>query len=183
MKPQKVSKRTVNQRKFHKKSQLYLLTAIFLSLLVFLIADLPTRTSEGNSEARMLYDNFITEAPKVINSAIIQGRSVTDDFDDFADKFIHYSSAKNINLSIFYIIIHEDGMQLSNKLGRDIQISTDDGLTELEDGQQISIERKDRIKVIVDSIDYPFEIEEGVTQFKLIFRTQDRRNTEIYVYG
>lgn len=166
------------------KSQLYLLTAIILSVLVFIIADIPSKTQDAGKEPIMLFNNFISESPRVINSAIYQDRNLTEDFDDFTDKFIYYGEAKNINISVFYILIYNNNMTISNKMGDSVNITTDSGKRVLGDNQNLTLAKKNIINVEFNGISYPFNINADETQFKLIFMTRDiRNNTEVYAYG
>lgn len=171
-------------KKFRKKSQLYLITAITLSVIAFLLSDLPAKTQEGSKEPQMLYTNFVYEAPRVLNSAIYQNRNITDDFDDFADKFIYYAGTKNINLSLFYIIVYNNNMTIFNRLGSSANITTDSGKRVLGNMENISMAKKEKISIGFNDVSYPFNINDDETQFKLIFMTRERsNNTEVYVYG
>lgn len=171
-------------KSFKKKSQLYLLTAIILSVLVFVMADFPSKTQDAGKEPIMMFNNLVSESPRVINSAIYQDRNLTEDFDDFTDKFIHHGEAKNINISLFYILIYNNNMTISNKMGDSVNITTDSGKRVLSDNQNITMARKNIISVDFNGIHYPFDINTDETQFKLIFMTKDiLNNTEVYTYG
>jgi hypothetical protein len=168
----------------NKKSQLYLLTAIFLSILVFLMVDMPAKTQPGSKESLMLYNNFVTEAPRVINGALYQGRDLAQDFDDFTDKFIFYAGTKNINLSIFCILVYGEEMVIYNKMGRDVNITTSSGEIVMSSSQQTSQPRDEKVNIEIDAIEYPFDIDNGLTEFKVIFIAKDSKNNkEVYIYG
>ncbi len=172
------------KKRMHKRSQFYLLTAILLSVVVFLLADLPQRTEAGSKEPLYLYQNFISEAPRVINNAIYNSRNMTSDFDDFTSKFIYHAGTKNINLSLFYAVIYGDQMVMSNRMGEGVNVTTSSGEIVLNHNQSVSMARKDSLNVEIGGISYPFAADQNVTSFKLIFRTEDlNSNKEVYIYG
>jgi hypothetical protein len=115
------------KKKMNKKSQFYLLTAIILSVIVFLISEIPSATERSVGSQRSLYDNYASEAPKVINNAIYEGRNVSLDIDHFSDEFMYYAGTRNINLSLLYILIYKGDITVSNRLGMDANITSSGG--------------------------------------------------------
>lgn len=167
-----------------RKSQLYLLTAIFLSVLAFLVAERPMRTAPGSGEPLLLYENFVSEAPRVINSALYNDRNMTEDFADFTENFVYHASTKNINLSLFYVLIRGDNMVLSNKMNGKVNVTSPSGEAVLNRGESMSLPASSSVSIEHKGISYPFSIDTDRTGFKLIFRTDDSlNNTEVYTYG
>lgn len=172
------------KKRMNKKSQFYILTVIILSVIVFLISEVPARTEKTSTDHHSLYENFVSEAPKVINNAVYEDRNVSDDIDKFSDDFIYYAGTKNINLSLFYILVYNEDIIISNRLGREANITAEGGETVIQSSRKVFMNDKDRINVEIGSSSYPFSIDAGETQFKLIFMANDNKNdTEVYVYG
>ncbi|MBU0535368.1 MAG: hypothetical protein KKE20_00220 [Nanoarchaeota archaeon] len=170
-----------------KRAQLYLLTVIILSLLVFLMADLPAKTEEGSREPILLYQNFVSQMPMVINSAVYNSKNLTLDVDDYSGKFITHSATKNINLSLFYVIQYNSSIFMRNRMGSDINATLSDRTYLIENSNSILISPAfpvDKIRIMSSGIDYDFNLGQGRTDFKVIFRTVDARNNiEVYTYG
>ncbi|MBD3313393.1 hypothetical protein GF345_03040 [Candidatus Woesearchaeota archaeon] len=165
-----------------KRSQLYLLTAIFLLLLVFLMMQLPARTEPGTGEAFSVYNNYISEAPVVINSALFSQRNITEDMDEFTEDFIIHAYTKNINLSILYIIGHDDFIAVSNRMSRSVNITTSEGESVIGTSDTLYLDEQELVNIEFDTIEYPFRIDTSRTDIKILFSTEDEGNKEVYTY-
>ncbi|MCX6707650.1 MAG: hypothetical protein NT001_05935 [Candidatus Woesearchaeota archaeon] len=171
-------------KNLNRKSQFYILTVLTLSVIIFMISEIPSKTETSTGDQHSLYENFISEAPKVINNAIYEERNVSDDIDHFSDDFIYYAGTKNINLSLFYILVYKGEITVSNMLGMEVNITTEGGETRLPAGTKAILKDKDRINAEISSTSYPFSINTKETQFKMIFMAKDgKNNKEVYVYG
>ena len=172
------------KKRMNKKSQFYILTVLTLSVIIFMISEIPSRTEGPTGSSLPLYENFVSEAPKVINNAIYEGRNVSNDIDHFSDDFIYYAGTKNINLSLFYILVNGGDIIISNRLGMEANITAEGGETRIPDDRKVILRDKDRINVEAAASSYPFSINTKETQFRMVFMSRDsRNNTEVYVYG
>lgn len=172
------------KKRLQKKSQIYLLTAILLCITAFIAAERVAKTRESNQEPLSLFNNFVSEAPYAINSALYADKNLSREFYQFTAKFIQYSSAKNINLSLFYVIAYNNEMFIYNGMGISSNITTSAGERELDASEQTSMSLKSKISVESGGMSYNFIINENITQFKLVFKASDiNNNTEVYTYG
>ena len=91
----------------NKKGQIYIITAIIISVAIFsVITDVNKIYKEISvTDFRDLSRNYITEAPKVINYAIAnrQINNIYDLLSGFTKEFVTYAQIRNPNMGLVYV--------------------------------------------------------------------------------
>lgn len=104
----------------NKKSQFFIFAAIIIiSLTLMLFSDtfIPKAKRDNFKE---MSDNYASEAPYAINSAITQNKDPVVSLDDFTKKFIEYAKYQNVDFKVLYIIKAKDFLTVSNRLSEDV---------------------------------------------------------------
>lgn len=173
--------------KKNKKSQLYIITALFLCSLVFLLNAKTEKTEENAIDFESIYDNFITESKHVVNSAIYLNRNVSGDFSNFADEFITFAGTEGVTLHLFYGIVYDDKIYLANKFDDTVNITAGSAAGTinfiLTDDNQSSITRQNWLNARVDGRDYLFNTSMNITEIKAVMKMSHEDKIEVRRYG
>jgi len=180
-------KKNMLRLKKNRKSQLYIITALFLCSLVFLLNSRVERIEESTTEFVSTYNNFVNEAKYAVNSAIYLNRNVSDDFSRFADDYIGYAESKGINAYMFYGIVYDDKVYFANKLNENVNITSGNaGGTAnfiLTSGNQSTITKKNWLNADIGGTSYFFNTSMNVTEIKLVMKMSQENKTEVRRYG
>lgn len=169
--------------KLQKKSQLYIITALFLCSLVFLLNVRSERIMESTVDFTSIYSNFLTEAKHVINSAIYLKRNMSRDFSNFADEYLEYASAEGINARVFYGIVYDNNIYLANKLDEPVNLTTGTINFILTKDNQSTITKENWLNAEIDSTDYLFNTSRNITTIKFVLKMSHENKTEVRSYG
>ena len=77
-----------------RKAQFYIVIAIILIVYLFAIGKPTAQIKKPETAFRQLYQNFMAESPKAINSGIYEG-NLTERFKNFSDAYISYARTKS----------------------------------------------------------------------------------------
>lgn len=169
--------------KLNKKSQLYIITALFLCALVFLVNARPEKLEKSGIDFSGMYLNFMNEAKYVINSAIYQDRNLNADFNEYADKYIRLAATEGVNASLFYMIVYGNELYLGNRIGEVVNITTATANFILTKNNRTNISRGDWLNAEIGGTDYLFNTSLAVNGPKFVLKMQRADKKEVRVYG
>lgn len=167
----------------NKKSQLYIITALFLCALVFIMNTRPEKLEKSGIDFSGLYLNFMNEAKYVVNSAIYQNRNLTADFNEYVDEYIRLAATEGVNASLFYIIVYENDLYLGNRIGEEANITTATVNFILTKNNRTNINRGDWLNAEIGSTDYLFNTTLAINGPKFVLKMQQGDKKEVRVYG
>jgi len=102
----------------NKRGQLYLLTALILVFVIFIIV-IPSNVvwqTVIEDKFESLAHNFERESSKFLNEVIAGKQDVNKLFLDFTIFFTSYSKTKNPDFGLFYTFIYNDQLYIGNYL-------------------------------------------------------------------
>lgn len=174
-------------RKPGKKGQMYIITALFLCSLVFLLNARTERLEESNVDFASVYSNYIIEAKHVINSAIYLGRNISNDLTNFTDEFMNYAETNGINTYVFYGAAYENTVYLANKLNEPVNITSGSAAGTinfiLTASNQSAINRQSWLNAEIAGMDYLFNMSSNKTEVKFVMKMSHENKTEVRMYG
>lgn len=153
-----------------KKGQFYIFVAvIFCSLALTLVL-----SNFGTRGYRIVFenvkDNFVSEAPNVINSALFTGANLTEQFEEFALYYQDYAKTRNVNFRILYFIVHNGILQINNLLDFDIGVATALANYQINSSTMVELEKPEYVDVTVDDYVTHIPFTNDTTQIKMYFR-------------
>jgi hypothetical protein len=105
-----------------KSGQFYLIAAFIFVFLLYSLSSSTLYFTLTNDAFDELKSNYITEGNIVINEAINEGIDPFVRLDDFTRKYFLYSSTRNVDLRLVYIISSEGHLKIVNYLNKDINV-------------------------------------------------------------
>ena len=96
----------------NKKGQFYIFIALLLSSLVFTMYPFTSSVIQTEYSFQSLTQNYLSEAPKVVNSAVIKKIDVFQSFEDYTLDFIDYATTKNLNFELAYILTNKTDLKI-----------------------------------------------------------------------
>ncbi len=156
----------------NKKGQFYVLTAVIICSVLFMLLYGREPMQKINTEFRSLYNNYIYESPIVINNAIYHNKNLSNQFKNFTASFIRYAKEKNINLGVFYMLKVDDDIEAANYLNDEINISTINEILMSNNHIRFKIENYNNMTIYFKNVTYLYNITEDKVQFKVLFIKQ-----------
>jgi len=101
----------------NKKGQFFLIAAVLFCLAIFSITIHFNKLEERAllEDFQDLSQNYANEAPKVVNSAIEEGKDAEDNLDKFTEEFLNYARKKDPNIGFFYVYLDPSTGKLITK--------------------------------------------------------------------
>jgi hypothetical protein len=89
----------------NKKGQFYLIAAILFCLAIFSVTIQFNKLEEKIllDDFKELSENYATEAPKVINTAIEENQDPKENLDEFTEDFVAYARRRDPNIVFIYV--------------------------------------------------------------------------------
>ena len=165
-----------------KKSQLYIFAALILIGIAFTIASsrnisLPKKATAFDS----LTSNFKTEAPKVVNRAIMENKNVSTEVLAFASQYQEYARSRDPSIKFMYVLFDEDKVLVENYMGEKIEVYYDRRY-DIESKNYVLLPRKDiELMAVIDNIDYDFYLADGMLGINAVFKSDKEGNVRISV--
>ena len=106
----------------HKKGQFYILAAIILSVYAMTIS-IPKNEEAQKSSFSTLYENYLFEAPKVVNSALYNDTGSAARLANFTDLQIQMARSFEPNYGILYAYSHDGRTYIRSRLKEDANIT------------------------------------------------------------
>ncbi|MBN1502983.1 hypothetical protein JW930_05555 [Candidatus Woesearchaeota archaeon] len=156
-----------------KKSQFYLFAIVLLCSYLFMSLTGRLTLRQVDRDFEDLYNNYIYEGIRVINSAEYHGVDVSERYDNFTLDFINYALQKNIDLGILYMIVIDNKIRIVNYLNEPVSLDYNIYPPILMQDEGALINRTDIIIVGIGDINYEYNITpEYQTQLKVLFRKE-----------
>ncbi|MFO8016915.1 MAG: hypothetical protein R6U32_07485 [Candidatus Woesearchaeota archaeon] len=170
-------------RKLFRKSQLYIITALFLSAMAFMMSGRPAAVEESSADFPSTYSNFVYEAKYAINSALYLDRNLPEDFSRFTDDYIEMAESEGISVRMFYALAYDGRLHLGNRYGKPVNITSPTAKFILTEGNRSVMEKGDWLNAEIEGRDYLFNTSMNVTGMKLVFRMDYENTTEVRTHG
>ncbi len=107
----------------NKKGQFYIFMAILLCVYAVALV-IPRAATPADNNFKTLYENYLFEAPKVINSAIYNGTSPSAQIGNFTQSYITYAQTSESRFGLLYAYSHDGITDIRSYLREDVNIST-----------------------------------------------------------
>jgi len=156
-----------------KKAQFYILAAAILCTFAYTALNrltIPTyQDDEGFSDD---VNNFITEAPFVINYAVYHGHNISQTFANFEDDFRDYLKESSTEFGIVYILNDNNRIVIKNNYNSTITITEPNTVYELSYEEAKYGSKPAWVKLTVDGTLYSYDLPETeVVDIKFLFKT------------
>lgn len=163
----------------NKKAQYYLLIAILL--IVYLLASRLTTVKSPTQAAgfRQLYQNYMVEASKVINTGIHDG-NITVRFRNFTDNYLQYSRTKSPNFRLAYALSTDELVLIENRLGENLNITTPSSSFILVNNNWTQVSSPQNMTFYLGGTGYKFAFNDKV-QLKVLFKKTEARETLVRI--
>jgi len=159
----------------NKKGQFYIFIALLLSSLVFTMYPFTSSVIQTEYSFQSLTQNYLSEAPKVVNSAVIKKIDMFQSFEDYTLNFIDYAATKNLNFELAYILINKTDLKIVNYLNLPITVIKGSDEVELENhSSEIFNLDFDELKLQFNDKDYHYQITKEDIQLKFLIRTSEK---------
>lgn len=148
-----------------KRGQFYLLTALILCLVTFTAIKAAHKTEYNHDERfNELIENFVIEAPRVINYAAYSGYDINHTFSSFEEDFYSYVNSLNAKIWMIYVIHDHDKIMVKNSYNDTVTVNQNTvnaGETYQTQESQLTISLNER--------DYHFNITSEPVELKVLF--------------
>lgn len=196
----------------NKKGQVYILAAIIITFLIYLLFSETNVIHETviDDNFEELSKNYEIEGAKFVNSLIgKEPNEIADEFSDFSSVFTSYAKTKNPEFSLIYLFSYEDEVYVGNYLDEDVQINNEpdklDGCFEdidtsvviaginidIDDIKKSEIKRcinkytgnSDTVDIKVGDVGYRFELQQKRPEIVIVSREKKGEQRKIYTKG
>ena len=102
----------------NKKSQIFLITTIIISLALFSVSIKYNTIKEYplTVEYKELSNNYLNEMPKIVNYALYENQDPIPLMNDFTNTYVKTTQQKDPNFGVFYTYEDERGLHVVNTL-------------------------------------------------------------------
>jgi ketopantoate reductase len=153
-----------------KKAQFYIMTAAILCIATFTaLQNSNVQEVKSDTQFTGTVDNFISEAPYVINYAKYWDYNVTKTFENFEEDFKEYMANQNSKVSIIYLIKQRDSLFIKKNYNSTITIRQPLNYHEIEYNTYQIIELSEWVKIIIDNDEYEYTFNDDPIELKLLF--------------
>ncbi len=163
----------------NRKGQYYMLLALLL--IVYLVA---SRISEAKTPTppnsfRQLYENYMTESVKVMNSGIYDG-NLTARFSNFTTAFLEYSRSRSPEFTLVYLLADRELVTVDNRLKETVNVSTSTQSFLVVPGNSTTVSNPQNLTIYLAGAPYQFSFNE-TTELKVIFKKQEKKEVLVHV--
>ena len=190
-----------------KRGQIYILIAIILAGVIFLLVSQSNVIREKLFVDRFeqISQNYVTEGNKLINSLLTEeATSGHKKFFDFTDEFVSYLEKQEPDVGVVYVLNYKKEVQIGNYLDTSIIINNKDVLSGCKEkveasvgvggisgrfdqplsyiyGCNLTLSGINNIKITTaDGIEYDFKIKEGEPQLQTVIREDEKNQTKVF---
>lgn len=162
-----------------RKGQFYILIMLILLVYLFAIRQPATPLSQPTDSFQELYQNFMTESPKVINSGIYDG-NMTQRFKNFSAAYTAYAKTKSPDFTMAYALLDQGQVLVSNSLNEPLNVTTTNTSVLVSSGTDTTINKTSNMTFYIGGIAYRFAFTRD-TELKAVFRKKSRNEVVIHV--
>ena len=165
----------MKMKRINRKGQFYIFMALLLSALVFTIYPSSSSAVIPKYLFQSTTQNYIKEAPKVVNAAVLQKADIFQEFDEYTNDFISYAATKNLDFEVAYVIVNKTNIKIVNYLSAPINVIVGSQGYNIADNSDLTLVRDvDEIEVEFAGKEYHYQITEEDLQLKFLVRTAER---------
>ena len=160
-----------------KKGQFYILAAIILSVYAMTLA-LPKNREIPQSSFSVLYENYLFEAPKVVNSALYNETGSAARLANFTDAYIQMAESFEPNFGIMYAYAHDGVISIRSRLKDNVNITLNTASFILKDNST-SINDTKSFTAYVNKRRYDFNLSQDVS-IQALFISKNREGVKVF---
>lgn len=162
-----------------RKGQFYLLMVLLLVVFLFGIVSPESEISEPSGSFRALYQNFLLESPKVVNSGIYDG-NMSSRFLNFSDSYLDYASTKDPGFGFAYALLVSEGLLVENRLAEALNVTTPAVSVSVAEGSHTFINRTSNLTFYIGGTAYDFAFS-SEPELKAVFKKAEKREVLVHV--
>jgi len=194
----------------NKRGQIYILAAVIISLVIFILALRPNFFVQEKLEDdfEKLSQNYEDESARFVNSLIITESDVSKSFFTFTSLFTSYSKSQNPNFNLIYAFGFDDHIYIGNFMNHSIIVDDNSNSyivngcydrvgavvnfqgfnfeSDIEYGEVrdclLTIDYKERIWVLIDGLWYAFEVNNR-PQLIIVSREEAKDQRKVFIGG
>lgn len=195
-----------------KRGQIYLLAALILGLIIFLVATETNtvRKSVVDSSFESLAKNYEVESARFMNLLLERGPNVNipQEFLKFTIQFSQYAKTKNPEFGTIYAFIYQDHLYIGNYLDKTLRLSpqttlrgcyerVDAGIvvagfslrSNVQTGAfsscmlDLPVPASNRISFSIEGIDYQVNLESSRPEIIIVSREEHNNQRKVFVKG
>ena len=160
-----------------KKAQFYIFMAIILSVYALALVA-PAARSPPESAFRGLLDNYLFEAPKVVNSALYSGTTTGAQLANFTDSYVAFSRSLEPKFGILYGYSHDGVTDIRSRMWEDANITAGRTSFMLKDASA-QINSTDGFTAYVNRRAYVFNLSKE-SAIQALFVSRNERGANIF---
>ena len=165
-----------------RKAQFYIFAAVILCVIAFTMIKPKETNVEKDETFNQLYQNYIKEAGRAADNALLDGVNLKARFEDFNSKFKQFSDSKNIKFGFLGILSSNETI-IQNKMGSDVQLNYLTTTETLSRNSIKAINWSNQLQVKFNDVIYKFNFTQGLTQVKGLFYARGSDYEKVYVYN
>ncbi len=164
-----------------RKAQFYIVIAIILIVYLFAIGKTTAQIKKPETAFRQLYQNYLAESAKVINSGVYEG-NLTERFRNFSDAYTTYARTKSPDFKMAYALLDQGEVLVMNSLNEPLNVTTPSATFILGSGTGRTIAKPQNLTFYISSTAYDFVFTRD-TELKAIFKKADKNEVIVHVEG
>ena len=166
-----------------KKAQFYIFAAVLLSVIAFTMAKPRETPLQKDDTFRELYQNYIKEAARATDNALLNSIGLKARFEDFNNNFKTYSNSKNIKFGFVGIAADDNETIVHNKMDYEVGLSYLTVSETLSRGEIRTINWSDQVFIELNDVNYGFNFTDGIAQVKGLFFAKSSGYEKVYAYN
>jgi hypothetical protein len=152
-----------------KRSQYFVITAVILCTMAVTLVSSNLMGGKQRTVFDELRDNFATEAYIAINGAIAEDEPLHETFEDFVARFRDYSSSRNVDFNLVYLLMYDETLYAKNFLADDVDVVSKYERFSLLSNSSVSFPAEDSVEVHLDDNFYLFAFDDSSVQIRAFF--------------
>ncbi len=160
-----------------KKGQFYIFMAIVLSTYALTLV-MPKAAGPPQSSFKPLYENYLFEAPKVINSAIYNETSASARLANFTDSYMEFARAFDNKFGVMYAYSHDGITDIRSRLRDDANVTFNTTSFILRDNGTI-VNGSGSFKAYVRGTAYEFNLSRE-DSFQALFISRTEQDVRVF---
>ena len=162
-----------------KKAQFYLFIALILIGVAFALASTQITIKKPAPLFRQLHQNFYSEAPNVINNAILYKKNTTAALEQFTLSYHGYAQTRSPGFGMLTIFA-DDKVFVHNLLGNQVIVNYQGNVALNDKASRVFPRKGTSLVITAYGISYTYAIDEEPVQLHALFRSSNNKDIQIY---
>lgn len=159
-----------------KRAQFYIFAAIVLSAYALALA-IPSAKQVSQSPFKNLYQNYIFEAPKVINSAFYNETGPSARLANFSDDYVEFARSFDARFGLMHAYFHDGITDVRSRLNGEVNITAGSASFMLKDNSTAI--QGSGFTAHIDGNSYEFNLSKEV-RLQALFISQSGQDNRVY---